>query len=136
MIIEKAQELGLALSESVEFKRMMEARAALDADENIQKMMQSYTEKRESIVEMMEKEDADKDAMMSASREMEDLQKELLTHPIFIEMLAAQAEFQALMQHVNKTIATCIGMDDPDLESPAAAGCTGSCATCASNCKH
>ena len=30
MIIEKAQELGLALSESVEFKRMMEARAALD----------------------------------------------------------------------------------------------------------
>ena len=54
MIIEKAQELGLALSESEEFRAMMDAQAAVDANAGIQALMEQYTQKRETIVSMME----------------------------------------------------------------------------------
>ena len=67
MIIEKAQELGLALSESAEFCRMMEAKAAMDKNEPIQHMMRDYTQKREDIVGLMEGEEADKGEMMDLS---------------------------------------------------------------------
>ena len=53
MIIEKAQELGLALSESEEFRAMMDAQAAVDANAGIQALMEQYTQKRETIVSMM-----------------------------------------------------------------------------------
>ena len=56
MIIEKAQELGLALSESEEFRAMMDAQAAVDANAGIQALMEQYTQKRETIVSMMEQD--------------------------------------------------------------------------------
>ncbi|MEA4971026.1 MAG: YlbF family regulator [Candidatus Pelethousia sp.] len=134
MIIEKAQELGLALSESAEFCRMMEAKTAMDKNEPIQHMMRDYTQKREDIVSLMEGEEADKAEMMDLSRQLDEIQNALVTHPVFIEMMEAQQGFQALMQQVNRTIAACIGMEDPDL-SQAQSGCNGSCASCA-GCKH
>lgn len=135
MIIEKAQELGLALSESAEFCRMMEAKAAMDKNEPIQHMMRDYTQKREDIVGLMEGEEADKGEMMDLSRQLDEIQNALVTHPVFVEMMEAQQGFQALMQQVNRTIAACIGMDDPDLSEAQEGGCSGSCASCA-GCKH
>lgn len=135
MIIEKAQELGLALSESAEFCRMMEAKAAMDKNEPIQHMMRDYTQKREDIVSLMEGAEADKGEMMDLSRQMDEIQNALVTHPVFVEMMEAQQGFQALMQQVNRTIAACIGMEDPDLGEAQEGGCSGSCASCA-GCKH
>ena len=135
MIIEKAQELGLALSESAEFCRMMEAKAAMDENERVQDMMREYTQKRDDIVGLMEGEEAEKSDMMELSRQLDEIQSALVSHPVFMEMMAAQQDFQALMQQVNKTIAACIGMDDPQLDASEGGGCSGSCASCA-GCKH
>ncbi|MEA5059281.1 hypothetical protein SDC9_167440 [bioreactor metagenome] len=135
MIIEKAQELGLALSESMEFRRMLEAKAAMDANQCIQQMMQNYTGKRDDIVQLMEAEGSEKDEMMELSRQMDEIQSALMTDPVFIEMMEAQQAFQSLMQQVNETIAACIGMDDPDGDVSEESCCTGSCASCA-GCKH
>ena len=114
MIIEKAQELGLALSESEEFRAMMDAQAAVDANAGIQALMEQYTQKRETIVSMMEQDQGDKDTLMELGRELDEIQSTLLTDPIFQAMVEAQQNFQFLMRQVNKTIAACIGMEDPD----------------------
>lgn len=135
MIIEKAQELGLALSESEEFRAMMDAQAAVDANAGIQALMVQYTQKRETIVSMMEQDQGDKDTLMELGRELDEIQSTLLTDPIFQAMVEAQQNFQFLMRQVNKTIAACIGMEDPDLDANQDASCTGSCATCP-GCKH
>lgn len=135
MIIEKAQELGLALSESAEFRRMMEAKAAMDRNERIQDMMLNYTQKRDNIVDIMEGEGPDKNEMMDLSRQMDEIQSALMTDPVFMEMMEAQQGFQTLMQQVNKTIAACIGLDDPDAAVSEGSGCTGSCTSCP-GCKH
>ncbi len=78
MIIEKAQELGLALSESEEFRAMMDAQAAVDANASIQALMEQYTQKRETIVSMMEQDQGDKDTLMELGRELDEIPK----HPI------------------------------------------------------
>ena len=134
MIIEKAQELGLALSESAEFHRMMAAKEAVDKHGRIQDMMRDYTQKREDILRLMEGDEADKGEMMDLSRQLDEIQSALVSHPVFMEMMEAQG-FQALMQQANRTIAACIGLDDPDAEGEQAGECGGSCASC-SGCKH
>ena len=40
MILEKARELGIALSESQEFQAMLSAREAFDANEAVTKMLE------------------------------------------------------------------------------------------------
>lgn len=136
MIIEKAQELGLALSESEEFRAMMDAQAAVDTNPDIQALMEQYAQKRETIVFMMEQDKGDKEILMELGRELDEIQSALLADPAFQALVEAQQNFQFLMRQVNKTIAACIGMEDPDLDAgQEEAGCTGSCATCP-GCKH
>ena len=114
---------------------MMDAQAAVDANAGIQALMEQYTQKRETIVSMMEQDQGDKDTLMELGRELDEIQSTLLTDPIFQAMVEAQQNFQFLMRQVNKTIAACIGMEDPDLDANQDASCTGSCATCP-GCKH
>jgi len=131
MVIEKARELGVALSESSEFKRLHEARTAMDADNALTNMLDSFTSKRQEIADALEDEEVDGVELSAVSREMERMQAILLENSLFKEMLDAQNEFQTLMSRVNKVIATCIGMENADDEG----GCSGGCGSCG-GCKH
>ncbi|MDR0840905.1 MAG: YlbF family regulator [Christensenellaceae bacterium] len=135
MIIEKAQELGIALSESIEFQGMLAAKAKVDANAGISNMMREYTELRDSIVTLMEDAEADKGTMLDIGRQMDEIQAALMGNAAFTELLAAQQCFQNLMRQVNQTIAACIGMEDPDMDTPEGGCSAGSCASC-SGCKH
>ena len=55
MIIEKATELGMALSNSDEFRRLQAAKAAMDADKHVNELMEQYTQKQDKMVSMLEK---------------------------------------------------------------------------------
>ncbi len=131
MVIEKARELGIALSESTEFKRLNDARTAIDADGALTDMIDSFTNKRQEIMEALSDEDADHALLSATSREMERIQAILLENKLFKEMLDAQNDFQTLMSRVNTEIATCIGMENAGDEG----ACSGSCTSC-HGCKH
>jgi cell fate (sporulation/competence/biofilm development) regulator YlbF (YheA/YmcA/DUF963 family) len=131
MVIEKARELGIALSESMEFQRLNEARTAVDADGALSDMIDSFTNKRQEVMDALTDEDADPALLSAASREMERIQAILLENKLFQEMLDAQNDFQSLMSNVNNVIATCIGMENAGNEG----GCGGSCSSC-HGCKH
>ena len=131
MVIEKARELGIALSESMEFQRLNEARTAVDADGALSDMIDSFTNKRQEVMDALTDEDADPALLSAASREMERIQAILLENKLFQEMLDAQNDFQSLMSNVNKVIATCIGMENAENDG----GCGGNCSSC-HGCKH
>lgn len=57
MIIEKATELGMALSNSDEFRRLQAAKAAMDADKHVNELMEQYTQKQDKMVSMLENAD-------------------------------------------------------------------------------
>ena len=102
MIKEKATELGLALSNSDEFKRVQQAKAAMDSDAHVNSLMEQYTKKQEQMVAMLENEDSDGMTVSAIAKEIEDVQSELMGDPVFIEMMEAQNQFANVMNEVNK----------------------------------
>ena len=136
MIIEKAQELGIALSESREFHRLLDAKAAMDANQRVQSLLSAYNGKRDTIVQMMENDQGERESMLELGQQLDQIQSDLMGDPVFQEMLEAQQAFQSLMRQVNKEIAACIGMDTLDEgDETGELGCSGDCTACA-GCKH
>ena len=107
MVIEKARELGIALSESQEFRRMLQARAAIEENETLANTINLLQEKQRMIADLLaEGGDSDNRIDLSTlSNEIDDIQTELMESGPFVEMLDAQHAFEALMQRVNRVIA-------------------------------
>lgn len=131
MIIEKATELGIALSKSDEFLRMQAAKAAMDADGHIAELMDQYTKKQDKMVSMLESTDSDGMAVSAILKEIDDIQTELCSNPVFEEMMEAKHGFANLMNEVSKAIGSYIGMEAGEK----AGGCSGNCSSC-SGCAH
>ena len=126
MILDKARELGLALSESQEFLRMQGAREIMDGNDAVTSALAEYKEKQDQLVDLLSGEDPDRLLVASLSRDVETLQEQLLENPVFSEAMAAQNAFQLLMNQVNGEIAACIGA-----QSRTGGGCSGgSCGGC------
>ena len=120
MIIEKATELGMALSNSDEFRRLQAAKAAMDA------------EKQDKMVSMLENADSEGIEVSAIAKEIDDIQTELVENPVFEEMMEAQHCFANLMNEVNRTVGAYIGMNT---EENSSSGCSGNCSGC-SGCVH
>lgn len=132
MIKEKATELGLALSNSEEFKRVQQAKAAMDSDPHVQGLMEQYTRKQEQMVNMLENQDNDGMTVSAIAKEIEDIQSELMADPVFIEMMESQNQFANIMNEVNKVISAYINLGEEESHS---SGCSGDCSGC-SGCMH
>ena len=130
MILEKARELGIALSESQEFQAMLSAREAFDANEAVTKMLEEYQNKQQQIMDMLSGDNLDRAAVTALSSDVEALQTQLTENPLFAAVMQAQNEFQNLMNQVNREIGRCIGMAEE--EETIEASCSGSCAGCRS----
>ena len=113
MVIDKARDLGIALSESPEFQHMLQVRTAIEENETLVNMINLLHEKQRMIGKLLaEGEDTDsRTDIATLSNEIEDIQTELMESQLFTEMLDAQHAFEALMQRVNRVIAACIGAD-------------------------
>ena len=138
MMIDKAKELGLALSESEEFRRVTAARAAFEQDAVSLALMDQYNDTQDKIVELLESTDPDPSEITALSQDLERLQGELSEAPAFVAVIEAQKQFQALMRQVNGVIGECIGLsgaEDILSFSSSSSGCGGSCASCA-GCEH
>lgn len=132
MIKEKATELGLALSNSEEFKRMQAAKAAMDSDTLVNGLMEQYTKKQEHMVQMLENE-SEGVTVSAIAKEIEDIQNELMSNSVFIEMMEAQNQFANVMNDVNKIISAYINLGAED--DSQSSGCSGDCSGC-SGCVH
>lgn len=127
MIIEKATELGMALSNSDEFRRLQAAKAAMDADKHVNELMEQYTQKQDKMVAMLENADSEGIEVSAIAKEIDDIQTELVENPVFEEMMEAQHCFANLMNEVNRTIGAYIGMNT---EENSSSGCSGNCSGC------
>lgn len=124
MILDKARELGLALSQSEEFLRMQSARAVMDSNDAVTGALQDYKDKQEELMGLLSGDEPDRLQVAALSRDVETLQEQLLNSPVFSEAMAAQNDFQQLMAKVNREIAACIGIQTEE------SGCGGSCSGC------
>ena len=125
MIIEKARELGIELSESPEFKRMMAAQSAMEGKPEIMEMLEGYNSRQSEIMEEMSGE-GDAKRMTALSAEMDELKEGLFNTAEFVEMMEARNAFEELMKRVNRAIGMSIGLEPEDDDE----GCTHDCGSC------
>lgn len=127
MIIEKAKELGIALSESDEFRAMNDAQRAMEEDEVLMAKLNDFNEKQNRMMELLSADEGDQAQVSLLSAQMEALRTQLIEDETFVKMLETQTVFQALMKRVNRAIGLCIGAEIEDEED---AGCGGNCSGC------
>lgn len=128
MIIEKARELGLALSESEEYALVERTRLAMEADEALMAKLNEYNGKQAEVMELMGADGDNVASVQELSRDISRLHDELLADETFRAVLEAQANFQALMKRVNKVIGMCIGAEQQEDDDED--GCGGNCSHC------
>ncbi len=131
MVLEKARELGLALSQSEEFIRMSVAQNAVESDEIVTEALAEFKAKQNELVDLLAEDEADKLQIAALSHDIELLQAQLVENPLFMAVMEAQNAFSALMNMVNQEIGACIGLQTQESSE----GCQGSCSGC-SGCKH
>lgn len=133
MIVDKARELGMAISQSDEFVTMTNAKAELDADTALCEKLKQFNSMQDKMIELLSDDvELNQDEVQGLSREIDVLQAELLENGIFSAYLAAQGKFQRLMTQVNREIAECLGMQHQD--ECEEEGCSGSCSSCGMSC--
>ena len=123
-IIEIAHELGLEIAKSNELKNLEAAKAALEADEALNKEMSEYETERRLLGEEFAKPELEMDeiAIANLRARLEELGKSIGQNPIYIAFSEAQQAMNKLMADVNAEIKFCItGERDT---------CTHDCSTC------
>ena len=138
MIIEKARELGIAISESEEFINMTRTREAMEADEQLMAHPNEYNAMQQSIMDIMSSDTDNTQAVQDMARDIERLHDELLANEAFHAMLEAQARFQEVTNQVNRIIGLCRGAEEhnePDADEEEEGGCNGCCSHC-TGCTH
>lgn len=132
MLIDKARDLGIALSETPEFRAMLEAQKSLEQDRGVALLTEDFFRVREEVHSLLDRGDADMTDLQLKSEELESIRKRLFTSPAFIKAIAMQGEFQKLMDMVTREVGACIGIPMEVQEDDVLAGYSYS----SSACKH
>ena len=133
MVLEKAHELGQALSESKEFNEMIRIRSELEMDIELQKAITGFSDTQQALMTVLSDPDADQLETQRLSSDLERMQDELMANTLFSAMLNAQTAFETLMKQVNGVIGSYIGGGESDDDC---GGCGGGCSHDCGGCKH
>ena len=129
-IIEMAHLLGEEIAKSEEIKALEAAKAAFDADADLQAKMSEYETERVLMAQEFSKEPdkADAIAIANIKARLEELSREINVNPLYIAFANAQRAMNDLMKSVNDEIKFCITGQRPS-------SCTHDCSTCG-GCAH
>ncbi len=124
-IIELAHALGEEIAKSEEIKNLEAAKAAFQADAELQGKMSEYEAERLLLGQELAKDadEIDERAVADLKARIGELTAEITKSPNYIVFSEAQNAMNALMAEVNAEIKFCITGERP-------ASCTHDCSTC------
>ena len=96
MILEKARELGIALSESDEFINMTRTREAMEADTQLMDELNEYNAMQESIARLLTMDGDNQAEIQQMSRDIERLHDELIANENSAPCLKHRQSFSSL----------------------------------------
>lgn len=122
-IFELAAELGKALKNDEKLVRLENAKTAYEAETELNKKMIEYEVQQKALQLEITREDRDTLLIDNIQKRIDTLYREIMEHPVFVELNEAQAEVNELMNAVNQTISFQITGEVPS-------SCTHDCSTC------
>ena len=128
-IIELTRELGKALQNDDRFIAYNLAKQANDNDEELQNLINSFTDMQKKLSEELRKEDSDSENLKEIDRTIKSTYNKIMSNKNMIVFTAAQKSLESLVQNMTQIINLCANGEDPDTCQPSS-GCSGSCSTC------
>ena len=122
-IFEIAAQLGKALKEDERLVRLENAKNAYKENPDLGKMMIEYEVQQKALQLEITREERDTLLVDNIQKRIDTLYREIMEHPVFMELNEAQAEVNELMNAVNQTITFQITGEVPS-------SCTHDCSTC------
>ena len=123
-IIELAHKLGETIAESDEIRALAKAKAAYEADSDLQAKLNEYEAERRVLADEFSKaEEADGQTVSALRARLEELGAVILANPHYTDFSTAQKALTDLMAEVNAEIKFCITGERPS-------ACTHDCSTC------
>ncbi len=122
-VFELAIVLGKALKADPRLVRMETARKAYEEDDSITTLMAEYEVQQKAIQNIAAGEEFDPHMMELIQNRINELYDQIMAHPTYAELNAAQEAVNELMNAVNNTIMFAITGEMPS-------DCTHDCSTC------
>ncbi len=122
-VFELAVLLGKALKNDPRMVRMDEARRAYEEDGSIATLMTEYDVQQKAMQNLATDENFEPQLMEMIQTRINELYDQIMAHPAYVELNAAQEAVNELMNAVNNTITFSITGEMPS-------NCTHDCSTC------
>jgi cell fate (sporulation/competence/biofilm development) regulator YlbF (YheA/YmcA/DUF963 family) len=106
-VTELAESLGEAITELPAYQEFVEAKAAVESDEELQEEIREFERIREEFMMARQTGDATNDDL----RELQSAQQELHEKPKMAKYLQAQSEIELTLQELNHTISDPLAVD-------------------------
>ena len=122
-VFELAIVLGKALKKDPRMVRMDEARKAYEQDETVSTLIAEYEVQQKAMQNIATGESFEPQMMEMIQNRINELYEQIMSHPVYVELNAAQEAVNELMNAVNNTITFAITVEMPS-------NCTHDCSTC------
>ncbi len=122
-VFELAVLLGKALKNDPRLVRMDAARKAYEEDASISTLMMEYEVQQKAMQNIATGESFEPEMMEQIQNRINVLYDQIMSHPVYVELNAAQESVNELMNAVNNTITFSITGEMPS-------NCTHDCSTC------
>ena len=128
-IFELAAQLGKTLKQDARLVRMANAKQAYENDSELRTLMREYQVQQIALEKTAGQKDVEARFLEMIQDRINQLYEQIIAHPVYVELEAAQEEVNALMNAVNNTITFEITGEMPS-------SCTHDCSTCGGGCSH
>ncbi len=130
-LIEMAKALGKALQTDDRYLAFRKAADGNDNDKVLQDMIGKFNLLRLDLDNENSKEQPDTDRMAALQKQGQELYGEIMQNQSMVAYQAARAEFEQLLDSINRVIAMSAAGQDPDSYDPnAQSTCSGNCSAC------
>ena len=117
----KARELAQIIARSPEYITMRATEDAAGQDEGLSALMDRYNALRSRVEELSMEKETDFEAIDEVSRELETVQEQIRSQPMYQALQASRKAFSAIMAEVNGELSAVLNPNG---------GCSGSCSGC------
>ena len=124
-----AAQLGQELKTDERLVRMAKAKEAYETDGELRTLMREYQVQQIALEKTAGQKDVEARFLEMIQDRINQLYDQIVAHPVYVELEAAQEEVNALMNAVNNTITFEITGEMPS-------SCTHDCSTCGGGCSH
>ena len=128
-IFELAAKLGQELKKDERLVRMAKAKEAYENDGELRTLMREYQVQQIALEKTAGQKDVEARFLEMIQDRINQIYDQIVAHPVYVELEAAQNEVNALMNAVNNTITFEITGEMPS-------SCTHDCSTRGGGCSH